>query len=194
MKLTPKGQATKQRIVEGAAAHLRSTDPLGVTLDDIRATTGTSKGQLFHYFPDGKEELFLEVARFEADRVLADQQPYLGRLDSWTAWDQWCKAVVARYREQGRECPLAALMAQVGSTPGASEVSTTLLRHWQGHVERGILAMQAQGQVSERVDARRMAGAFITGIQGGVSTLRVTGRTEHLESMLEILVEHLRTA
>ncbi|MFC7624159.1 hypothetical protein [Microlunatus sp. GCM10028923] len=45
--------------------------------------TRTSKGQLFHYFPGGKEELLLAVARHEADRVLDDQQPHLGDLTSW---------------------------------------------------------------------------------------------------------------
>ena len=44
--------------------------------------TGTSKGQLFHYFPGGREDLLLAVADYEAGRVLADQQPYLGQLTS----------------------------------------------------------------------------------------------------------------
>lgn len=192
MTLTAKGLATKQRIIEGAAAHLRSEDPAGVTLDDIRDTTGTSKSQLFHYFPSGKEELFLEVARFEADRVLADQQPHLGRLDTWESWEAWRAAVVARYRAQGAQCPLAALMAQVGSVPGAAEVSTTLLRNWQTELERGIRTMQGQGDVRPGVDARRMAGAIVAGIQGGVAVLRTTGRTEPLESLLEVLIGYLR--
>ncbi len=34
------------------------------------ARTGTSKGQLFHYFPAGKDELLVAVAQFEADQVL----------------------------------------------------------------------------------------------------------------------------
>jgi AcrR family transcriptional regulator len=33
------------------------------TLDDTRARTGTSKSQLFHYFPEGKDALLLAVAR-----------------------------------------------------------------------------------------------------------------------------------
>src|ERR1700731_1354507 len=80
MALTAKGRATKQRIVEGAAEYLRGDIPGEVTLDDIRAITGTSKSQIFHYFPAGKEELLLEVARCESRRVLDDQQPQLGSL------------------------------------------------------------------------------------------------------------------
>jgi len=190
--LTAKGRATRQRIIEGAAAYLRSDDPAGVTLDDIRAITGTSKGQIFHYFPDGKEELFLAVARFEADRVLDDQQPHLGALTSWAAWDRWRDSVVARYHAQGRNCPLGALMSQVGSTPGAAEVVSSLLNRWQFHVREGIEEMQEAGLVRQGVDAGRVAAAFIAGIQGGVQVLRSTGGVDHLEAVLDTLVDHLR--
>lgn len=192
MGLTAKGIATRQRIIEGAAAHLRSGDPGVATLDDIRDVTRTSKSQLFHYFPGGKEELFLEVARFEAARVLEDQQPHLGALDSWAAWDRWRKAVIARYRAQGQHCPLASLMSQVGSVPGAAEVSSTLLQSWTRDVERGIRTMQDKGQVGAQIDARRTASAFIAGIQGGVTVLRSTGSTDHLEAILAILIAYLR--
>jgi AcrR family transcriptional regulator len=194
MALTTKGIATRQRILEGAAAYLRSSDPGNATLDDIREVTRTSKSQLFHYFPGGKEELFLEVARFEAGRVLDDQQPYLGALDSWTAWDRWRKAVIARYKAQGVQCPMASLMNQVGSVPGAAEVSTTLLRQWQDYVQLGIETMQAKGEVSAQINARRTAAAFIAGIQGGVMALRTTGRTDHLEAIFGVLLSYLRTS
>ncbi|MFD4668216.1 TetR/AcrR family transcriptional regulator [Lentzea sp. NPDC058450] len=192
MKLTAKGHATRQRIIEGAAAHLRSDDAGGVTLDDIRAITGTSKGQIFHYFPDGKEELFLAVARFEADRVLADQRPHLGALTSWTAWERWRDAVVARYRAQGRSCPLGVLMNELGGTPGAHEVIGTLLSRWQAELRQGVLDMQAAGLVRAGVDADRMAAALIAGIQGGVQVLRSTGSATHLEAVLDLLIDHLR--
>jgi AcrR family transcriptional regulator len=190
--ITAKGQATRERIVAGAALHLRSDEPGEVTLDAIRAITGTSKSQIFHYFPGGKEELLLAVARREAERVLHDQQPHLGALTSWAAWQRWRDAVVARYRAQGRNCPLAALVGQVGSTPGASEVVTTLLAQWQAELRQGIEQMQHAGKVRAGLDADRVAAAFIAGIQGGVQVLRSTGSTRHLEASLDLLIDHLR--
>jgi AcrR family transcriptional regulator len=192
MALTVKGRATRQRIIEGAATHLRSDDPGDMTLDDVRAITGTSKGQLFHYFPGGKDELLLAVARHEADRVLSDQQPHLGALTSWAAWERWRDAVVARYRAQGANCPLGALMTQVGTTPGAREVTSTLVAQWKDHIRSGIAAMQEARQVHPGIDADRAAGAFIAGIQGGVQMLRSTGSVEHLESALDLLIDYLR--
>lgn len=194
MALTAKGRATRQRIIEGAAAYLRRDGPAEVTLDDIRAITGTSKGQIFHYFPDGKEELLLAVARHEADQVLVDQRPHLSALTSWAAWDRWRDSVVARYRAQGQNCPLGALMGQVGSTPGAAAVVSTLLAQWQGEIRRGIAGMQEAGLVRSGIDGDRVSGAFVAGIQGGVQVLRSTGSTEQLEALLDTLIDHLRGA
>ncbi|MDT2005360.1 TetR/AcrR family transcriptional regulator [Rhodococcus opacus] len=192
MPITAKGLATRARIVEGAATHLRGGEPGQVTLDDIRAITGTSKGQLFHYFPGGKDELLLAVATYEAGRVLDDQQPHLGALTSWAAWLRWRDALVTRYRAQGAHCPLGSLLAQAGGTPGAYEVVRTLLAQWRTHVAAGIEAMQAAGQIRAELDAPRTASAFIAGIQGGVQVLRSTGSVEDLEAVLDTLIDYLR--
>jgi AcrR family transcriptional regulator len=187
VRLTPKGAATRQRIVEGAAAEIRERGVASTTLDDVRARTGTSKSQLFHYFPDGKEELLLAVARFEADRVLADQQPYLGELTSWTAWRQWRDTVVSHYLGQGRHCPLNVLISQLGrSTPGAQAVVSELTQRWQAEIAAGIR------QVAPKLDAERVASALLAGIQGGVVMMLSTGRIDHLEAALDVGIENLR--
>ncbi|MFG3024612.1 TetR/AcrR family transcriptional regulator [Streptomyces sp. NPDC048254] len=191
--LTAKGRATRARIVEGAAEVLRAQGVAATTLDDIRGRTGTSKSQLFHYFPDGKDALLLAVAQFEADRVLADQQPHLGRLDSWESWRQWRDAVVERYELQGDQCPLGSLFLQVGrSSPGARAIVTELMRQWQRQLTRGMRALQANGLVSPDLDVDRTSAALLAGIQGGVSIMMSTGDSTHLKAALDTGIEHLR--
>ncbi|MEW2175919.1 TetR family transcriptional regulator [Streptomyces sp. NPDC005406] len=193
MPLTPKGAATKQRIVEGAATAIRRQGVFALTLDDVLAATATSKSQLFHYFPGGKDELMLAVARHEADRVIGDQQPELGALTSWPAWQSWRDKVVARYREQGRECPLDIAVSQIGSaTTGAQSVAVGLLDHWQAELAAGIRHMQSIGEVDADRDADRAAAALLAGIQGGVVILLSTGRLGHLEAALDQGIADLR--
>ncbi|MFE4369109.1 TetR/AcrR family transcriptional regulator [Streptomyces sp. NPDC056835] len=193
--LTAKGQATRARIIDGAAEVLREKGVTFTTLDDVRARTGTSKSQLFHYFPEGKEQLLLAVAQFEADRVLDDQMPYLGCLNSWDAWEQWREAVVKRYEEQGDHCPLGSLTMQVGrSTPGARGIVTELLRRWQEYLAVGIRAMQTAGCLPASFDVDRSAAALLAGIQGGVSIMLSTGRSTHLRAALDSGIGQLRMA
>jgi len=193
-KLTAKGERTRSRIIAGAADEIREYG-LGVTtLDDILFRTRTSKGQLFHYFPRGKEELLLAVAQHEAQRVLDDQQPHLGQLTSWRAWQAWRDAVVERYRQQGPTCPLAVLMTELGrSTPAARAVTGQLIDQWEQDIFEGIKSMQGSGRISDAVDARQAARALLAGIQGGVSILLSTGDVAHLEAALDTGIAALRT-
>lgn len=192
-KFTAKGEATRRRIIEGAAAEIRSRGVAETTLDDIRARTQTSKSQLFHYFPGGKDELLLAVAQHEARMVLEDQQPYLGELTSWAAWQRWRDAVVDRYRRQGQSCPLSMLMSEIGrTTPGAQAVTKALLRQWHDEIAAGIQSMQEQGKVAGELDADRVGAALLAGIQGGVGIMLATGDLSYLEAALDTGIGNLR--
>jgi len=194
-ELTAKGRATRGRIVGGAAEVLRERGVAAVTLEDVMARTGTSKSQLFHYFPDGKDALLLAVARYEAERVLEDQQPYLGCLDSWEAWANWRDAVVRRYEEQGDHCPLGSLLLQVGrTTPGARAIVVRLLSTWQEALAAGIRTMRAGGQLPGDLDVDQHAAALLAGIQGGVAILLATGSSTHLRAALDQGIGALRAA
>jgi AcrR family transcriptional regulator len=192
-KLTAKGRSTRQRIVDGAAAEIRAHGVAVTTLDDVRARTHTSKSQLFHYFPGGKEQLLLAVAEHEAQRVLGDQQPHLSALTTWAAWWRWRNAVVARYRRQGQHCPLAALMSEIGRTsPEAQAVTAALMRQWHSAIAIGIQEMQRQGKIPARTDPDRAAAALLAGIQGGVGIMLATGDLGYLQAALDVGIESLR--
>jgi AcrR family transcriptional regulator len=193
--LTPKGEQTRSRIVAGAAAEVRERGVDEVRLEDVLARTGTSKGQLFHYFPDGKEELLLAVAQHEADQVLADQEPMLSNLTSWPAWQAWRDRLIERYQAQGPACPLAGLLAHMNRrAPAAQAVVRVLMQNWQRSIAAGIRQMQATGDIAATLDAERTAGAVLAGIQGGVVVLLNTGRIDNLEAVLDLMLSHLRTA
>ncbi|WP_006242968.1 TetR/AcrR family transcriptional regulator [Mycolicibacterium tusciae] len=192
-KFTAKGRATRQRIIEGAAAEIREQGVTVATLEDIMARTETSKSQLFHYFPDGKEQLLLAVATHEAQQVLDDQQPYLGELTSWAAWQRWRDAVVDRYRRQGQNCPLSVLMSEIGrTTPGAQAVTSALMRQWHDEVAAGVRHMQSDDKVSDELNADRVAAALLAGIQGGVGIMLATGDLGYLEAALDVGIASLR--
>jgi AcrR family transcriptional regulator len=187
-----KGVATRQRIIDGAAAEIRVNGAVATTLEDVMTHTGTSKSQLFHYFPHGKEQLLLAVAEQEAARVISDQQPYLSGLTSWAAWQRWRDVVVERYRRQGQQCPLSTVMSEIGRTPGAQAVTSTLIERWRAEIENGVLAMQRQEKIAATVDPSRAAAALLAGIQGGVLVLISTGDLSYLEAALDVGIAALR--
>jgi AcrR family transcriptional regulator len=166
--LTSKGAATRQRVIEGAATLLRRSGA-DVSLDEVRAETGTSKSQLFHYFPDGRKQLLVAVLQHEAEAVITDQQPHIDALTSWAAWHAWRDAVVAHYRRQGRQCPLRVLIAQLAPDDAdAAAVTIGLLERWHALLAAGVAAMQQQGLMRTDFEATRAADALLSGLQAAL--------------------------
>jgi AcrR family transcriptional regulator len=191
--LTARGTATRQRIVEGAAALIRDRGAANVSLDDIGALSSTSRSQLFHYFPAGRSDLLLAVARHEAEQVLADQQPMLGDLTGWARWQAWRERVIERYRAQGQTCALSALTTQLGlADPATREVVTELYDRWLGYLRAGVQALIEAGEIDGDTSTSDAASAILTAVTGGATMLQATGRIDYLEVALTEALNGLR--
>lgn len=191
--LTAKGAATRQRIVDGAAQLIRAHGVVHVGLDDIRAATATSKSQLFHYFPDGKSDLMLAVARHEAEQVIAEQMPCLGDLTTWRKWQAWRRRVIKMYDEQREGCALSALVGQLGLGDAMTrEVVGDLLDRWLQYLVDGVEALRASGEIDQSIDAVRAATSILVAINGGATMLVATDRIHYLETALTAAIDDLR--
>ncbi|TWD75102.1 TetR family transcriptional regulator [Kribbella amoyensis] len=191
--LTAKGQATRQRIVEGAAGLVRRDGVAAVGLDDIRAVTSTSKSQLFHYFPDGKADLLLAVARYEADQVIEEQLPHLGDLTTWRKWQAWRRRVIQRYAAQRDGCSLSTLTAQLGlPTEERQQIVGDLLDRWLDYLMKGVQALKDSGEIGTDVDVRKSAVTILTAVTGGATMLVATQRIDYLDTALTEALDNLR--
>src|SRR6201987_6430367 len=88
-RLTAKGRATRDRIVE-AAAQLVVTEGLSAAnMENVREAASVSGSQLAHYFAD-KSALIRAVIRRQIGVVLDfHRQPRLGDLDSFDDFERW---------------------------------------------------------------------------------------------------------
>jgi AcrR family transcriptional regulator len=87
--VTAKGAATRGRILEAATDELIRSGREDFALDTVIRTTGTSKGQLFHYFPRGREELLEHAAARQVERINSQLVRRYGEFDSWDVWQAW---------------------------------------------------------------------------------------------------------
>src|SRR6058998_1269462 len=67
---TAKGRATRERIVQAAAELVAEKGAAGMSLDDVRARTGASRSQLYHYFED-RDDLVHAVIDPDARAAIA---------------------------------------------------------------------------------------------------------------------------
>lgn len=194
--LTPKGAATRARIVEAAADLILARGAGGTRLDDIRAVTATSKSQMFHYFPGGKNELVSAIASFQSERVLDAQRPFLDTLDTWEAWEGWRHAVVAHYGSQAHwGCPIGALTAElIGSEPARAAELAEHMNRWRDHLQAGLRRMQAARRLRDDADPGRLALATFAALHGGLLLTQMMESIEPLEAALDGALTTLRAA
>ncbi|MEJ5869167.1 TetR family transcriptional regulator C-terminal domain-containing protein [Pseudokineococcus sp. 5B2Z-1] len=185
--LTEKGRATRQRIVEATALRILDAGVDGTSLDDVRATTLTSKSQLFHYFPGGKAELVRAVAQWEGEQLLAAQEPHLSDLSTWESWEAWRRGLEAYYLGLGRwACPIGSLTAQMAATDAETAAFLrTAWTTWRTRLAAGVRRMQAAGSIDPAADPDRLATSVLAAIQGGLLLSQPERASWPLEAALD---------
>ena len=193
-KLTPKGRATRARIVRTAAELMLEHGVARTTIEDIQAAAGVSTSQMYHYFAD-KGDLVAAVIDLQSDEVLGGHQLELHRVDSIEALCRWRDAMVDVMRGQGCAggCPIGSLASELSDNdPLARARLARAFVEWEGLLRDGLAAVAAKGQLRREVDIDRMALAMLAAVQGGLLLSQVRRDTAPLEAAVDILIEQLR--
>lgn len=190
---TAKGEATRARIVEAAVDRLVVGGVANLTLDGVLDATRTSKGQLFHYFPSGKDGLCRAATERQVDRLIAASLPE--RLDTWQAWERWVDATVRLHERQSRDdaCEVAALAGRALDTdPEVRAVVAHAYERWAEALTGQLAAMRAGGLLRADAPAEDLASAVVAALQGGAVVDKATGSHDHLRRSLRQALVLLR--
>ncbi|MBM7699799.1 TetR/AcrR family transcriptional regulator [Kurthia huakuii] len=72
-----KNNTTRDHLLEVATKLFHSQGYHATGLNQILKESGTPKGSLYHYFPDGKDQLVKEVVQSSSNRLVEDIKAYL---------------------------------------------------------------------------------------------------------------------
>ena len=180
-RLTAKGRATRDRIVQ-AAAELIVTEGLSASsMENVRKAASVSGSQLAHYFTD-KGALIRAVIRRQIGVVLDfHRQPKLADLDSFDDFERWIDLNVRYLRSIGTSSGTPtyhALTAQLAKADDATRATLgTGYWQWVELLESSIQRMKERGVLQATADSRRLALVIVSAHQGG-ATLAFTYRAE----------------
>lgn len=184
--LTARGRATRERIVTAAATLMHQRGVAGTSLDDVRAATGTSKSQLYHYFAD-KSALVGAVIQWQVGQVLQAQQPALDGIDSMAALRRWRNQVVELNRgaDSLGGCPLGRLAAELaGADRRAPAELVAGFATWQQRLAAGLCRIRDRGELDAESDA--LAAGLLAAVQGGLLLAQATRSVQPLEAALDL--------
>jgi AcrR family transcriptional regulator len=194
-KLTPKGRATRERIVAAAAELMSQRGVARTTIEDIQEAAAVSTSQMYHYFAD-KGDLVAAVIDFQTDRVLAVQHLGLDRLECLEDLRRWRDIMVDIMRRLGfvGGCPIGSLANELAETDplARAQVARSFVQ-WENMIRDGLKAIAARGELPDGTEVDNLALATLAAIQGGLLLSQVRRDTAPLEAAVDTMIEHLRT-
>ncbi|MEU2622988.1 TetR/AcrR family transcriptional regulator [Streptomyces sp. NPDC007157] len=167
-KLTPKGLATRERIIEAAAELIYEHGAQNTNNEQIREAAGVSGSQLTRHFPT-KEALVRAVLAWQADVIVARHQaPELGELDSFAALHQWADSYIASQDMLRGGCTFGSLAAEVvKNDPSHRDAVADGFERWQALFRRGLGRMRERGELRPEADPAALAHLLAAAFQGG---------------------------
>lgn len=179
-----------------AAAHLIHLQGVhGTSVDRVLEASGTGKGQFYHYF-GSKDALVREVVAYHANRVMADQDVYLRRLDTWDGIQAWFDYLVAAAEENGcvGGCPIGTLAAEMSDQDESLRSDLARALHaFEERLAEGLACMQARQELRAEADVRELASFVVSTQQGGILMAKTMRDAAALRLALKHTLSYLKS-
>ena len=194
-RLTRKGQATRDRIVQAATELIAVHGVAGTSTEDVRKAARVSGSQIYHYF-ESKQALIQAVITRQSDATPVPGRPMMDKLDCFQALRAWADAAIARLEENDcrRECTLPSLAAELGGTDEGSRQSLCdgFLR-WQGLLHDALRAMRDRGELRADADLDELSLSLLTALQGGTVLSQTLRNTRPLRASMNAALGYVRS-
>jgi AcrR family transcriptional regulator len=191
---TKQGRATRERIVRAAAELVAERGAAATSLDDVRAATGASKSQLYHYFGD-KHGLIEAVVEHQCATVLGLQAHALASVSTWEDLERWAEVMVSIMDDQDARggCPIGTLAAALSDTD--EELRTSLseaFRAWSDAIRGALARLQRDGLLAPDADLDTLTTITLSAIQGGLLLTKASRDVGQLRAALDGAIAQLK--
>jgi AcrR family transcriptional regulator len=194
MPVTKQGRATRERIVRAAAELVAERGAVATSLDDVRAATGASKSQLYHYFGD-KHGLIEAVVDHQCAAVLGLQAQALASVSDWEGLERWAEVMVAIVEEHDSRggCPIGTLAAALADTDEGLRTSLSeAFRAWSDAIRGALMRLRDNRLLAADADLEVLTTIALAAIQGGLLLSKTSRDANQLRIALTGAIAQLR--
>jgi AcrR family transcriptional regulator len=191
-KLTRKGQATRERILECAADLIYRHGVQGASNDALRRAAGVSGSQLSHYFPD-KESLVRATLAWRAESMMGlREDPPRGPLDTMAALRAWADGYLRRPEVVAGGCSFGSLAAEVlKSDLDVGDAIADGFDRWRAQFNDGLTTMRDRGRLRADADVDQLATSLMAAFQGGLLLTQAARDMQPLRQALDAALSHV---
>ena len=141
-----KGVQTRARLVEAAKKVFERDGFLEARIVDIAEAANLAPGGFYHYF-DSKEELFLEVAQMQEERLTASTEDRSADRDKTPPTEsirQANRLYLERYRDEAALMGVIEQVSRYDEDVNVARMAT--MKHFVERAERSIRRLQREGE------------------------------------------------
>jgi AcrR family transcriptional regulator len=192
-ELTHKGRATRDRILEAAAALMYDQGVAATSIDEVKTAAGASSSQLYHYFAD-KQALVSAVIARQTELVLDVQHTRLLAVDDLESLRAWRTAIVELVAARGGAggCPIGSLASELSDRDPAHRVALgASFDRWQAAIREGLARMRDRGALASAADPEALSLALLAALQGGLLLAQVRRSAAPVAVALDQMIERI---
>jgi TetR/AcrR family transcriptional regulator, transcriptional repressor for nem operon len=166
---TGRGRASRERIVERAAALFAERGIAATSLDEVLAAAKAGKGQFYHYFR-GRDELAAAAVRHRCAQVVAGLTQALGTVSSLAGLEQALAGYVTGFEQAGLPgCPVGTLATEVaGRNEDARRQAAAGFDAWERLLADALERMRQRGELRADAEPAALATGLLASIEGGM--------------------------
>jgi AcrR family transcriptional regulator len=178
-------------IVRAAATLFRRNGYAATGINEIADVAGAPKGSLYHYFPDGKDQIGEAAVRFAGKGLVVTMEKLEQEHRTAAAMVQaYCRLLAAWMAKSGFRdgCPISTtLLESAPQSAGIALAGREAFADWRAVIARALLR-----DGFSRAEARRLATLVISAIEGSLILARVESSGEPIEDVARSLAVVLK--
>src|SRR5438309_7466204 len=159
-------------IVRAAATLFRRNGYAATGINEIAEVSGAPKGSLYHYFPDGKDQIAEAAIRFAGAGLVATLEKLEKEHDSAASMiPAYCKLLVGWMAKSGFRdgCPISTtLLESAPQSAGMALAGREAFAAWREVIARALVR-----DGFSRAEARRLSTLAVSSIEGSLILARV---------------------
>lgn len=173
----------RDKIVHAAALLFRRNGYAATGLNDIVTLSGAPKGSVYHYFPDGKEQIAIETIRYAcglvSDTLTELSKAYPTPSGMVRAYGKLLRGWLAKSEYQDG-CPITTTLLELSATSEpVAAAGRSAFASWKSIYQDKLMA----AGVSEK-RAASLATMTITGFQGALILTKVERSAQPIDDVV----------
>jgi TetR/AcrR family transcriptional repressor of lmrAB and yxaGH operons len=178
-------------IVRAAATLFRRNGYAATGINEIAEVAGAPKGSLYHYFPEGKDQIGEAAVRFAGKGVVVTLEKLEQEHRTAAAMMQaYCRLLVGWMAKSGFRdgCPISTtLLESAPQSQGIALAGREAFANWRAVIARALVR-----DGFSKVEARRLSTLAVSALEGSLILARVESRGEPIEHVAKSLAVVLR--